>query len=403
MLSCHTKLMIEIFMKLSQRTQRIKPSPTLAINAKALALKAQGKKIISLSTGEPDFDTPEHIKDAARQAMHEGKTKYTAVDGIPSLKQAIVEKFKRDNQLDYKANEILVSCGGKHSIYNFFAALIDEGDEVIIPAPYWVSYPDMVLAVDGTPVIIETTIEDNFKINAQQLRKAITPKTKIVIINSPSNPTGMAYTAEELSALATVLEQHPQIIIMSDDIYEHILWSQDHFVSILNVAPQLKSRTVIINGVSKSYAMTGWRIGFAAGPTEIIEAMTTLQSQSTSNPCSIAQAAAEAALRGDQNCLDHMLVAFKERQDYLVASLNDIDGIECRPADGAFYAFPNVQGLIKKLGLKDDLELTEYLLEKAEVAVVPGSAFGTPGCIRLSSATSLDTLKTAINRIKAVI
>lgn len=390
-------------MQLSDRIQRIKPSPTLAINAKALELKSQGKSIISLSTGEPDFDTPQHIKDAALQAMKDGKTKYTPVDGIPSLKQAVIDKFKRDNNLTYAMEQILVSCGGKHSIFNFLGALLNKDDEVIIPAPYWVSYPDMVLALDGTPVIVKTAIEQNFKITAEQLDIAITPKTKILFLNSPSNPTGMAYTKEELEKLAIVLKKHPQVIVMTDDIYEHILWSQDHFVNILNVAPELADRTVIINGVSKAYAMTGWRIGFAAGPTELIKAMKKLQSQSTSNPCSIAQAAAEAALIGDQSCLQEMLVKFKERHDYLVPALNAIDGVDCRPADGAFYAFPNVQRLIDKLGLKDDMAFTEFLLEKAEVAVVPGSAFGTPGCIRLSCATSLDTLKDAINRIKSAI
>ncbi len=390
-------------MQLSQRVQRIKPSATLAINAKALALKAEGQDVISLSTGEPDFDTPQHIKDAAAQAMKDGKTKYTPVDGIPSLKQAVVNKFKRDNNLHYTTDQVLVSCGGKHSIFNFLAALLDKDDEVIIPAPYWVSYPDMVLLLDGTPVIVETTIEQNFKITAEQLTKAITPKTKIVFLNSPSNPTGMAYSHKELAALADVIKQHPNIIVMSDDIYEHILWAHDKHANIVNICPELADRTVIINGVSKAYAMTGWRIGFAAGPTEIINAMKKLQSQSTSNPCSIAQAAAEAALTGDQSCLNHMLTAFKERQDYLVPALNEIDGIECRAADGAFYAFPNVQGLINLLGLKNDLEFTEYLLEKAKVAVVPGSAFGTPGCIRLSSATNLETLKEAIKRIKSAI
>lgn len=390
-------------MKLSQRVQRIKPSATLAINAKALELKEQGKKVISLSTGEPDFDTPQHIKDAAIQAMKDGKTKYTAIDGIPSLKQAVVDKFKRDNQLNYELDQILISCGGKHSIFNLFAAILDHGDEVIIPAPYWVSYPDMVLALDGTPVIVQTTIDQNFKMTAEQLEQAITPNTKLVILNSPSNPTGMTYYPEELKSLAEVLLKYPDILIMSDDIYEHILWTQDKFVNIVNVCPALYDRTVVINGVSKAYAMTGWRIGFAAGPRIILNAMKKLQSQSTSNPCSIAQAAAEAALKGDQSCLNEMLTAFKERHDYLVPALNEIDGIDCRPADGAFYTFPSVQGLIDKLGLKDDLALAELLLEKAELAVVPGTAFGTPGCIRLSCATSLDILKEAIKRIKSVI
>lgn len=390
-------------MKLADRVNRIKPSATLAVNAKALELKAQGKKIVSLSTGEPDFDTPQHIKDAAAKAMADGLTKYTAVEGIPSLRQAVAEKFQRENNLTYSPNDILISCGGKHSIFNMFGALLNSGDEVIIPAPYWVSYPDITLALDGTPVIVETTIEQRFKINAEQLEAAITPKTKIFVLNSPSNPTGMAYTPEELTALAKVLLKHPQVLIMSDDIYEHILWSQDHFVNILNVCPELKDRTVIVNGVAKAYAMTGWRIGYAAGPTALIKAMTKLQSQSTSNACSIAQAAAEAALRGDQSCITMMARAFKERHDYLIPALNAIPGFKCEEADGAFYAFPDVSGAISTLGLKDDIQFSEFLLEKAEVAVVPGSAFGTPGCIRLSSATSLEILQEAVKRIKSVL
>lgn len=387
-------------MKLANRVNRIKPSPTLVITAKALALKQQGKKIISLSAGEPDFDTPQHIKDAAVKAIADGKTKYTAVDGTPELKQAIADKFKRENNLEFTLKQILVSCGGKHSIFNLLGATLNEGDEVIIPAPYWVSYPDMVLALDGVPVIVNATIEQNFKITAEQLEKAITPKTKMLILNSPSNPTGMAYTEDELRALGNVLIAHPNILILSDDLYEHILWAQDKFINILNVCPELTNRTIVVNGVSKAYAMTGWRIGYAAGPIEILKAMEKLQSQSTSNACSIAQAAAVAALNGDQNCIKTMVIEYKKRQDYLVPALNSIQGFTCRPADGAFYAFPNVEDAIKKLGLKDDIEFTEFLMEKAEVAVIPGSAFGTPGCIRLSSATSMENLMEAIKRIK---
>ncbi len=390
--------------KLADRLSAVKPSPTLAITAKAAELRAAGVDIIGLGAGEPDFDTPEHIKAAATQAIAEGFTKYTAVDGTPSLKQAIIAKFKHDNQLDYTAKQILVSSGGKQSSYNLAQALLNKGDEVIIPAPYWVSYPDIVLLADAVPVIIETGQAQQFKITAEQLRAAITDKTRLFIINSPSNPTGVAYTLEELSALAEVLLDYPDIIIATDDMYEHILWQKGSFVNILNACPALYARTLVMNGVSKAYSMTGWRIGYAAGPENLIAGMRKVQSQSTSNPCSISQVAAEAALRGEQSCIDNMLVEFKKRHDYVVAELNQLADFDCLATDGTFYVFPNVEKLIARLdGIHNDLDLAQFFIEKAEVALVPGSAFGCPGHIRLSIATSMANLQNAIARIKRVI
>ena len=389
---------------LSNRVQAVKPSPTLAITARAAQMRAAGKDIIGLGAGEPDFDTPDHIKAAAVKAMDSGFTKYTAVDGTASLKKAIIAKFKNDNGLDYQPKQILVSCGGKQSSYNLTQALINSGDEVIIPAPYWVSYPDMVLLADGIPVIIETTQEQRFKITPEQLRKAITDKTRLIFINSPSNPSGIAYSLDELKALGDVLKDFPNIIIATDDMYEHILWKQGTFVNILNAHPELYDRTVVMNGVSKAYSMTGWRIGYAGGPADLIEAMCTIQSQSTSNPTSISQVAAEAALTGDQGFIDRMCTEFKQRHDYVVSELNKIDGIDCIATDGTFYVFPNVQKLIGRLdGIADDLEFSEYLIEKAGVALVPGSAFGSPGHIRISIATSMENLKNALERIKKAI
>jgi aspartate aminotransferase len=388
---------------LSDRVLRIKPSTTLAIAAKAQALKKEGKDIISLSVGEPDFDTPDFIKTKAIEAIQKGMTKYTAVEGILELRQAICAKFLRDNQLNYEPNQIIVSTGGKQSIFNAIMALVGQGDEVIIPAPYWLSYPDIVLVAHGTPVTLYAGIEQNFKITADQLNKAITPKTKVFIINSPSNPCGMAYSAAELKALGAVLAKHPNIIVMTDDIYEKNWWKDEPFSNILMVCPELKERTLIVHGVSKTYAMTGWRIGFTAGPKAIIEAMTTIQSQSTSNPCSISQIAALAALQGDQSSLAVMAKAFKERHDYLVKALNSIPGFECLDSDGAFYAFPRVQEAIVRLNdpkVTNDVEFAAYLLEKAEVALVPGEPFGAPGYIRLSFATSLDNLQNAVDRIR---
>ncbi|MDP2902949.1 MAG: pyridoxal phosphate-dependent aminotransferase [Methylovulum sp.] len=389
---------------LSNRVQAVKPSPTLAVTARAAAMRAAGKDIIGLGAGEPDFDTPDHIKAAAIKAIENGFTKYTAVDGIPSLKKAIIAKFKNDNGLDYQPKQVLVSCGGKQSSFNLTQALLNAGDEVIIPAPFWVSYPDMVLLADGIPVIIETTQAQHFKITPEQLRAAITDKTRLVFINSPSNPSGVAYSLEELKALGDVLKDFPDIIIATDDMYEHILWEKGTFVNILNAHPEFYGRTVVMNGVSKAYSMTGWRIGYAAGPADLIEAMCTIQSQSTSNPTSISQMAAETALTGDQSFISRMCVEFKQRHDFVVSELNDIDGIECLETDGTFYVFPNVEKLIAQLdNINDDLEFSEYLIENAGVALVPGSAFGCPGHIRISIATSMANLENALERIKKAI
>lgn len=389
-------------LKLSDRVQRIKPSPTLAVTTRAAELRAQGKDIIGLGVGEPDFDTPDHIKEAAIEAIRAGKTKYTAVDGTPSLKKAIVSKFQRENGLSYEPSQILVSSGGKQSFFNMALALLNDGDEAIIPAPYWVSYPDMVLVAGGEPVIIETTVENRFKITAAQLEAAITPKTRLFVINSPSNPSGIAYTEEELKEIGAVLKKHPNILVATDDMYEHILWTGKPFVNILNACPELYERTIVMNGVSKAYSMTGWRIGYAAGPQKLIKAMTKVQSQSTSNPASISQAAAEAALNGPQDCIADMVKAFRERHDWLVAALNDLPGVTCLEGDGTFYAFADFSGAIKQLGLANDIELAEKLLEGG-VALVPGSAFGAEGCMRFSFAVSLDTLKSAVSRIAAVL
>lgn len=389
--------------QLSKRSQRIQPSPTLAVTFRAAQLKAEGKDVIGLGAGEPHFDTPEYIKQAAIQAIQNGFTKYTAVEGILSLRQAIAEKFKRDNELDFAPNQILVSNGGKQSFYNLAQALLDSEDEVIIPAPYWVSYPDMVLLADGKPVILSAGIDQQFKITPEQLEKAITPKTRLFVINSPSNPTGMAYTFSELKALGEVLNHHPQILIATDDMYEKIFWRQEPFSTFLNACPALQPRTIMLHGVSKTYAMTGWRIGYAAGPRPLIEAMTNIQSQSTSNPCSISQVAAEAALRGDQRSVKEMVQAFKTNHDFVVRELNTIPGVQCLSADGAFYAFAHVTGAIAHLkaqGVTNDVELAEFLLNGVGVAVVPGSAFGAPGYIRLSFATSLENLQKAMQRLK---
>ncbi len=385
---------------LSQRVQRVKPSPTLAVNARAAELRAAGKDIIGLGAGEPDFDTPDHIKEAAIQAIRHGATRYTAVDGTAELKSAIINKFQRDNGLTYAADQILASCGGKQSFYNMCQALLNPGDEVIIPAPYWVSYPDMVRLADGEPVIVRAGLEQRFKITPEQLEAAITPKTRLFVINSPSNPTGVAYSRAELEALAAVLLKNPQILVATDDMYEHILWSDAPFVNIVNVAKDLFPRTIVLNGVSKAYAMTGWRIGYAGGPRPLIQAMKKIQSQSTSNPAAVSQAAACEALDGDQSCIAPMLAAFHERHDFVVAELNTLDGVRCAEADGTFYAFPDFSTVIERLdGINDDIELAEHLLQAAGVALVPGSAFGSPGYLRLSFATGMDTLKDALGRI----
>lgn len=387
-------------LQLSDRVQQIKPSPTLAVTKRAAELKAAGKDIIGLGAGEPDFDTPEHIKQAAIEAINKGFTKYTAVDGTPGLKKAIINKLKNDNGLSYEPNQILVSCGGKQSFFNLSLAFINPGDEVIIPAPYWVSYPDMVVIAGGVPVILNTDESTRFKITAEQLDAAITPKTKLVVLNSPSNPSGVAYTADELKALGDVLRKHPDVLVATDDMYEYIWWADFAFENILTVCPDLYDRTIVLNGVSKAYSMTGWRIGYAAGPVKLISAMTKVQSQSTSNPTSISQVAAEAALNGGRDCVIPMVKAFKERHDYVVKTLNEIPGFSCIPADGAFYAYPNVKEAMAKAGIDNDIDFAEKLLLEAGVALVPGSAFGTPGYMRLSFATSMEVLQDALARIK---
>lgn len=389
--------------KTANRLSRVKPSPTLAVTALANQLKAEGKDVVGLAAGEPDFDTPDHIKQAAIDAIQNGFTKYTAVDGTPSLKQAIINKFSKDNGLNYTPEQILVSSGGKQSFYNLAQALLNPGDEVIIPAPYWVSYPDMVLLAEAEPVIVAGDQSQGFKITAAQLEAAITDKTRLFVINSPSNPSGKAYSRAELSALANVLKKHPNIIIATDDMYEHMIWTEEGFNNILNVAPDLNDRTIVLNGVSKAYSMTGWRIGYAGGPTDLIKAMKKIQSQSTSNPCSISQAAAQAALEGDQTAVATMRDAFKERHDYVVRRLNTIEGVDCVESDGTFYSFPNFQKAIDNMdGISNDVELAEKLLTEVEVALVPGSAFGTPGHLRLSFATSMENLEKALTRIKSI-
>lgn len=393
-------------MELSKRVLSIKESPTLAITAKAQKLKAEGRDVVALAAGEPDFDTPQHIKDAAIAAINRGFTKYTPVGGTPGLKKAVIDKFKRDNGVEYTAKQILVSVGGKQSFFNLCMALIGPGDEVLIPAPYWVSYPDIVLLAEGKPVTVECGIEQGYKLSAQQLEQALTPKTKMLVLNSPSNPTGAVYTLEELKALAEVLKKHPQVIIASDDMYEHVLLGDTRFYNILNAAPELKDRTILLNGVSKAYSMTGWRIGYAGGPEWLIKAMENIQSQSTSNPTSISQVAAEAALTGDQACITPMLEAFNQRHVYVVDYFNRIRGLKCLSAGGAFYAFVDARAAIKnlhaegKIAAPNDLELGSYLLDTQDVAVVPGSAFGAEGYFRISFATSMANLEKALGRIE---
>lgn len=391
---------------LSKRVQTIKESPTLAVTARAAKLKAEGKDIIGLGAGEPDFDTPQHIKDAAKKAIDSGFTKYTPVAGIPGLKKAIVAKFKRDNDFDYTEKEVIVGVGGKQCIFNLALAVLNPGDEVIVPAPYWVSYADIALVAGAKPVIIECGIEQDFKLLPEQLEAAITPQTKLFMINSPSNPTGSVYSLAELKALGEVLKRHPQILVATDDMYEHVNLTGDKFYNILNAAPELKDRCIVLNGVSKAYSMTGWRIGYAAGPAYIIKAMEILQSQSTSNPTSISQVAAQAALDGPQECITPMVEAFIERHEYVVNRFNAMPGLKCIKAGGAFYAFPDARVAIAnlhkagKLAEATDMALSEYLLEKVGVAVVPGSAFGAEGYFRISFATSMQNLTEALNRIE---
>ena len=391
---------------LSQRVQSIKESPTLAITAKAAKYKAEGRPIIGLAAGEPDFDTPQHIKDAAIAAINAGYTKYTPVSGIPALKQAIVNKFKTENGFDYALNEVIVGVGGKQTIFNLCLAVLNKGDEVIIPAPYWVSYADIAMVAEATPVIIDCGIEQGFKLLPAQLEAAITPKTKLVMFNSPSNPTGAVYNLAELQALGEVLLKHPHVLVATDDMYEHVNLTGEKFYNILNAAPALKSRCIVLNGVSKAYSMSGWRIGYAAGPAYIIKAMEILQSQSTSNATSISQHAAVAALSGSQDCIKPMVAAFKERHAYVVARFNAMPGLSCLMAGGAFYAFPDARAAIAnlhkagKINAATDMAFAEYLLEKFDVAVVPGSAFGAEGYFRISFATSMDNLREALDRIE---
>ena len=385
----------------SNSLKRIKPSPTIAVSQKARELKAAGKDVIGLGAGEPDFDTPDNIKKAAIEAINRGETKYTAVDGTPALKKAIVNKFKRENNLEYSAEEITVGTGGKQVIYNAFMATLNKGDEVIIPAPYWVSYPDMVLLAGGNPKIVKCDENDDFKLTSKSLKKAITKKTKWLILNSPSNPTGVSYSREEIEALSEVLIKNKNIHILSDDIYEHIKYDNFNFFTIAQVS-KLKDRTLTMNGVSKSYAMTGWRIGYAAGPKDIIKAIGKIQSQSTSNPSSVSQAAAVEALNGSQDFIKERSDAFKERRNFVVKSLNNIKGINCLTPNGAFYVFPSCKQLLgKKTKLKTDSDFVEKLLDKANVAVVQGSAFGLDGYFRISYATSMEKLKIAMERIKS--
>ena len=384
---------------ISNSLKRIKPSPTIAVTQKARELKAAGKDVIGLGAGEPDFDTPNNIKKAAIKAINKGETKYTAVDGTLALKQAIVKKFKKENNLKYSTDEITVGTGGKQVIYNTFMATLNKGDEVIIPAPYWVSYPDMVLLAGGKPKIVRCNENDGFKLTAKNLNKAITKKTKWLILNSPSNPTGVSYTKKEIENLSKVLIKKKNIYILSDDIYEHIIYDKFNFFTIAQIS-KLKNRTLTMNGVSKSYAMTGWRIGYAAGPKEIIKAIAKIQSQSTSNPSSISQAAAVEALNGSQNFIKIRANAFKERRDFVVNRLNKIKGISCLKPNGAFYVFPSCQKLLnKKTKIKTDKDFVEKLLEYSNVAVVQGSAFGLNGYFRISYATSMNNLKRALERI----
>ncbi|WP_422140089.1 pyridoxal phosphate-dependent aminotransferase [Endozoicomonas sp. ALC020] len=380
----------------------VKPSPTMAVTARAAELRAAGHDIIGLGAGEPDFDTPDHIKAAAIRAINEGKTKYTAVDGTVELKQAIIDKFRRDNGHEYAPDQILVSSGGKQSFFNLCLALINKGDEVVIPAPYWVSYPDMVTIAEGVPVIVKGNLENRFKLTPELLESAITTKTRLVVLNSPSNPSGTAYTRKELEGLAAVLLKHPHVMVATDDMYEHILWSDEPFCNILMACPELYDRTIVLNGVSKAYSMTGWRIGYAGGPAWLIKNMKKIQSQSTSNPCSVAQAAATEALAGSQECVKEMLVSFKKRHDYVVGRLKKLPGVTTIESDGTFYTFPDFSEAMQKLGFEKDTQLAEMLLEKG-VALVPGSAFGMEGCMRLSYATSDEALEKALDRMEAAL
>ena len=384
---------------ISERVKKVKPSATIAISSKAMEMRSAGIDVISMSAGEPDFDTPEHIKDAAKVAMDDGMTKYTQVDGLPELKQAIINKFRDDNELIYHPENILVSTGAKQTLYNLFQAILGPGDEVIIISPYWVSYPDMVLLADAKPIIVDTFQKNDFSLDLSAFKEALNERTKLVIINSPSNPTGITFGRSDYESIGAILEDHPDVYVATDDIYEYIYWGEEPFVSFAQACPSLFDRTITINGVSKSYAMTGWRIGYCGGPTDVIGAMKKVQSQSTSNPSSISQAATIAALNGSKDEIYAMVEQYKLRHDYLCNALNDIDGFKTSPGSGAFYLFPDVKNVIKNKGFSDDVELSQYFIEEAKVAVIPGSAFGSKGYIRLSYATSHEQIKEAVERI----
>jgi len=390
--------------KISNRVAQIKPAATITVSMKAIELRAQGKDIISLGFGEPDFDTPDHIKQAAIDAIWDGQTKYPPVDGTVQLKNAIVQKLHNENQLEFDTGQVIVSTGAKQSLFNLLVSLLNPGDEVILPAPYWVSYPDMIKLADGQPVILNATAAADFKITAKQLQGSLTNRTRLLIINSPSNPTGKVFSADDFRELAEVLIEHPKVMIVCDDIYEHIYWGEKPYQTLLNVCPELANRTVIINGVSKAYAMTGWRIGYAAGPVDMITAMRKVQGQSTSGASSISQAAAAAALLGPQDCVADMRTEYKRRYEYLLDALNQIDGVDCPQCDGAFYAFPSFKPVIERMpDIRDDIELAAWMLEHAGVAMVPGTAFGAPGHLRLSFATSMNNLQTCISRIRTAL
>jgi aspartate aminotransferase len=389
-------------MYLSKRVEKVKPSPTLAIDSKAKALKAQGVDVISFGAGEPDFDTPLNIKEIAKKAIDAGFTKYCPVSGTPDLKQAIISRLKSDNGLEYAPDEIIVSCGAKHSLYNLFQAIFNKGDELLIPAPYWVSYPDMAYLADAKVKVIKTTEKTGFKMTPEQLDKAVSRKSKALVINSPSNPTGCAYTTAELKALGEVCVKH-KLLIISDEIYDKLTYDGFSAKSIACGSPEIKAQTLVVNGVSKSYSMTGWRIGYTAGPKEIISAMEKIQSQSTSSPVSISLKAAVEALNGDQSSVEIMRTEFEKRRNYIVGRLNAIKGVMCFKPQGAFYVFPNVKKLMKRLNILDDTKFAEFLLDKAKIAVVPGDAFGAPGHVRLSYATSMENIKNGLDRLEQAI
>ena len=388
---------------LTKRINSVKPSATITISAKAMELRAKGIDVISLSQGEPDFDTPKHIKDAAIQAINDGKTKYTPVDGTPEIKEAIINKFKRDNNLDYSPENILVSTGAKQTLFNLFQSVLEEGSEAIIISPYWVSYPDMVILAGAKPIIVDTLQKNNFDLDLDHLRDALSDKTRLIVLNSPSNPTGVTFTRKQYQGMGNILKDYPNVLIATDDMYEHIYWGNEKFCSFAEACPGLFDRTITINGVSKAYAMTGWRIGYCGGPSDVVKAMKKIQGQSTSNASSISQVAATAALNGPHDEVISMVKEYKNRHEYLCEALNSLDGFNAVPGTGAFYLFPNINGAIESLGMKDDLEFSEYLLENAGVAVVPGTAFGAKGYIRISYATSMVALEEAISRIKKVL